>query len=132
MLDGVTTRCWSASPFIEGMNAHVRDLAESELLRLHARIANLTDEHRAETAAIVHRVLRKFLHPPTVRAKRLSAHPEGAMYLDALRELFAPTARRTAPWPERFAGSPTSVTTAPRGPTQDVGDVGVLRAGESS
>lgn len=122
----------AAAPFIEEMHAHVRDLAETELLRLHARVPTLTDEQRAETAAIVYRVLRKFLHPPTLRAKRLSAHPEGSIYLDALRELFAPTARKTAPWPERFAGSLMSVTTAPPGSAQNVGAVGVLRAGESS
>jgi glutamyl-tRNA reductase len=85
-----------AVPFIGAMHAHVRELAETELLRLHARLPNLSDEQRAETAATVYRVLRKFLHQPTVRAKQLSADPERTVYLDALREIFDPTVHETA------------------------------------
>ena len=36
----------------------------------------------------MHRILRKILHQPTVRAKEFSAGPDGPVYLDALRQLF--------------------------------------------
>ena len=49
---------------------------------------DLTEEQWAETAAAVHRVLRKILHRPSVRAKEFSTGPEGPVYLDALRQLF--------------------------------------------
>jgi glutamyl-tRNA reductase len=42
------------------------------------------------TAATVYRIIRKFLHGPTIRAKQLAADPDGAVYLEALRQLFAP------------------------------------------
>jgi glutamyl-tRNA reductase len=77
-----------AAPFIGAMHAHVKQLAETELLRLHGRFPGLSEQQRAETAATVYRILRKLLHPPTVRAKQLSTDPEGAVHLEALRQLF--------------------------------------------
>ena len=53
-----------------------------------ARLPGLDDQQRAETAATVHRILRKVLHRPTVRAKELSTGPEGPVYLEALSRLF--------------------------------------------
>ena len=36
----------------------------------------------------MHRVVEKLLHTPTVRVKQLAEEPGGAVYADALRELF--------------------------------------------
>jgi glutamyl-tRNA reductase len=77
-----------AAPFIAAVHAHVRQLAEAELVRLDGRFPELSEEQRAETAMTVHRILRKVLHRPTIRAKQLSADPAGAVYLEALRRLF--------------------------------------------
>ena len=78
----------AAAPVIGAMHSQITQLAEAELLRLHDRMSSLSDELRAETTATVHRIVRKFLHGPTVRAKALSTDPEGAVYLEALRQLF--------------------------------------------
>jgi glutamyl-tRNA reductase len=77
-----------AAPVIAAMHEQIRQLAEAELVRLHNRLPDLTEQQRAETAATVHRILRKILHRPTVRAKEFSAGPNGPVYLDALRQLF--------------------------------------------
>jgi glutamyl-tRNA reductase len=77
-----------AAPVIAAMHAQIRQLADAELARLHGRLSSLSEQQRAETAATVHRILRKILHQPTVRVKELSAGPEGLVYLDALRQLF--------------------------------------------
>jgi len=77
-----------AGPVIAAMHTQIRQLADAELTRLHGRLPGLSEHQRAETAATVHRILRKVLHQPTVRVKELSAGPEGPMYLDALRQLF--------------------------------------------
>jgi hypothetical protein len=61
---------------------------ESDDHSLHDRLPDVSTEQRAETAATVHRVLRKVLHRPTVRAKEFAAGPHGPVYLDALRQLF--------------------------------------------
>jgi len=78
----------AAAPVIAAMHAQIRQLADAELARLHDRLPELSEQQRAETTATVHRILRKVLHRPTVRAKEFSAGPEGPLYLDALRQLF--------------------------------------------
>ena len=78
----------AAAPVIAAMHAQIRQLADAELARLHDRLPELSEAQRAETAATVHRILRKVLHRPTVRAKEFSAGPHGPLYLDALRQLF--------------------------------------------
>jgi glutamyl-tRNA reductase len=78
----------AAAPFVGAMHAHIRQLAEAELDRMHDRLPSLSEQQRAETAATVYRIMRKFLHRPTVRAKQLSTDPEASIYLEALRQLF--------------------------------------------
>jgi glutamyl-tRNA reductase len=46
------------------------------------------DRQEQAAAATVHRILRKVLHRPTVRAKEFATGPNGPVYLDALRQLF--------------------------------------------
>jgi glutamyl-tRNA reductase len=78
----------AAGPVIAAMHAQIRQLADAELDRLYERLPDLSEQQRAETAVAVHRILRKVLHRPTVRAKEFSAGPSGPAYLDALRQLF--------------------------------------------
>ena len=78
----------AATPVIAAMHTQIRQLADAELDRLHDRLPGLTEQDRAETAATVHRILRKVLHQPTVRAREFSSGPNGPVYLDALRQLF--------------------------------------------
>jgi glutamyl-tRNA reductase len=83
----------AAAPVIAAMHAHIRQLADAELDRLHDRLPNRSEQEWAETSATVHRILRKVLHRPTVRVKEFSTGPDGPVYLDALRQLFDLTAR---------------------------------------
>ncbi|HEY2043449.1 MAG TPA: glutamyl-tRNA reductase [Jatrophihabitans sp.] len=83
----------AAAPVITAMHAQIRQLADAELNRLHDRLPDLNEQQWAETAATVHRILRKVLHRPTVRAKEFSTGPNGPVYLDALSELFDLSAR---------------------------------------
>jgi glutamyl-tRNA reductase len=78
----------AAAPVIAAMHAQITQLADAELARLEHRLPYLSEAQRAETAATVHRILRKVLHRPTVRAKEFSTGPDGPVYLDALRQLF--------------------------------------------
>jgi glutamyl-tRNA reductase len=78
----------AATPVIAAMHAQIRRLADAELAQLHNRLPELSEHQRVETAATVHRILGKILHPPTVRAREFSSSPKGRLYLDALRELF--------------------------------------------
>ena len=78
----------AAAPVIAAMHAQISQLADAELARLHDRLPELSEQQRAETTATVHRIMRKVLHRPTVRAKEFSAGPQGPLYLEALRQLF--------------------------------------------
>ncbi len=78
----------AAAPVIAAMHAQIRQLADAELDRLHDRLPDLSEHQRAETAATVHRILRKVLHRPTVRVKEFSTGPKGPIYLEALQQLF--------------------------------------------
>jgi glutamyl-tRNA reductase len=78
----------AAAPIIAAMHAQIRQLADAELDRLHHRLPDLTEQQQAETAATVHRILRKILHRPTVRAKEFATGPNGPVYLEALQQLF--------------------------------------------
>jgi glutamyl-tRNA reductase len=84
----------AAAPVIAAMHAHIKQLADAELARLHARLPDLSDQQRAETAATIHRILRKILHRPAVRAREFSAGPDGPVYLEALGQLFDLDTRR--------------------------------------
>ena len=70
------------------MHARIKNIADAELARLQDRLPDLSEQQRAETAAIVHRILRKVLRQATVRAREFSTGPHGAIYLEALRRLF--------------------------------------------
>jgi glutamyl-tRNA reductase len=78
----------AATPVIAALHTQIRQLADAELARLHDRLPDLSERQRAETAATVHRILRKVLHRPTIRVREFSSSPQGELYLDALRELF--------------------------------------------
>ena len=78
----------AAAPVIAAMHAQIRQLADAELARLDDRLPDLSERQRAETAATVHRILRKVLHRPSVRAKEFATGPKGPVYLEALQELF--------------------------------------------
>jgi glutamyl-tRNA reductase len=78
----------AATPVIAAMHAQIRQVADAELARLHDRLPGLSQQQQAETAATVHRILRKIMHRPTVRAKKFSTDPQGPVYLEALRQLF--------------------------------------------
>jgi glutamyl-tRNA reductase len=83
----------AAAPVIAALHAQIRQVADAELDRLHDRLPGLSEQQRGETAATVHRILRKVLHRPTVRAKEFATGPNGPVYLDALRQLFDLDAR---------------------------------------
>jgi glutamyl-tRNA reductase len=78
----------ATAPVIAALHAQIRTLADAELARLERRLPGLDDRQRAETAATVHRILRKVLHQPTVRVRELGTGSEGQLYVEALRRLF--------------------------------------------
>jgi glutamyl-tRNA reductase len=76
------------APTVAALRAKADEVVGTELRRLAQRCPELSDEHRAEVAHTLHRVVQRLLHQPTVRVRQLAAEPGGEAYAEALRELF--------------------------------------------
>jgi len=75
-------------PTVAALRARADDVIAVELRRLGQRRPDLTESQRADVAAMVHRVVQRLLHQPSVRVRELAAEPGGERYARALRELF--------------------------------------------
>jgi glutamyl-tRNA reductase len=82
-------RVAQVAPTVVALRSMADDVVEAELARMSARLPDIDERTRAEVSSTVRRVVDKLLHAPTVRVKELAAHPEGASYESALRQLFA-------------------------------------------
>jgi glutamyl-tRNA reductase len=76
------------APTVAALRAKADQVVGAELRRLAQRCPELPDEHRAEVAHTIHRIVQRLLHQPTVRVRQLAAEPGGEAYAQALRELF--------------------------------------------
>jgi glutamyl-tRNA reductase len=85
-------RAWQASrdvvPAIASLRALAEEIRESELERASSRLDQLTDAERSAVESVTSRIVDKLLHRPTVKMKEAAAGADGAVYADALRDLF--------------------------------------------
>jgi glutamyl-tRNA reductase len=85
-------RAWQASrevvPAIASLRALAEEIRESELERASTRLGRLTESERRAVESITSRIVDKLLHRPTVKMKEAAAGADGAVYADALRDLF--------------------------------------------
>jgi glutamyl-tRNA reductase len=85
----ISRRAQEVAPTVALLRSRAADVVAAELSRLHQRLPDdLSENARGEIRLMVHRVVEKLLHNPTVRAKALVAGGEGGDYARALRELF--------------------------------------------
>lgn len=73
-------------PAIRGLREKVQAIAEAELA---TTLAQLPDEDHEIVSKLVHRIVNKVLHDPTVRLREQAALETGEVYIHALRDLFA-------------------------------------------
>ncbi|WP_245699576.1 glutamyl-tRNA reductase [Streptomyces roseifaciens] len=83
-------RAARATPILAALRTSAAEATATELDRLSRRLDAMDSAARQEVAHSVRRIVDKMLHQPTVRARRLAGAPDGDVYVDALRELFAP------------------------------------------
>ena len=76
------------APLISEFRRRICDISQAEFERFDARLASLDVEQRRTVEALVHGIVNKVLHEPTVRLK--DAAPDGGSehLAGALRELF--------------------------------------------
>ena len=77
----------SIAPTVTALRSHADEIVEAELARLRTRLSAGDSDAVAEAERMVHRVVDKLLHTPTVRVRELVDAPAESMS-DALRMLF--------------------------------------------
>ena len=73
-------------PAIRGLRRKVQAIAETEM---ELALGQLSEEDQAVVAKMVHRIVNKVLHEPTVRLRAQASADAGEEYIYAVRELFA-------------------------------------------
>ncbi len=81
-------RARGAAPVVSSLRARVEELRRSELERHRGRLADLDERQWREVDSVVHDVLAKLLHHPTVAVKEAAGTPRGERLVEALRTLF--------------------------------------------
>ena len=77
----------SIAPTVTALRARADQIVDAELVRLRAKLGPDADDAAVEAERMVHRVVDKLLHTPTVRVRELVDAPAESMS-DALRMLF--------------------------------------------
>lgn len=81
-------RVRDVAPAVTALRKGANGIAEEELARLRAKLADVGEEEFAEISRTVQRVVDKLLHEPTIQAKRLAADSGSLSYETALQQLF--------------------------------------------
>ena len=76
------------APLISEFRRRICDISQAEFERFDARLASLDIEQRRAVEALVHGIVNKVLHEPTVRLKEAAPDGGSEQLAGALRELF--------------------------------------------
>ena len=76
------------APLIAALRSRADQVTAAELDRHTSRLADLSPAQRAAVEALLHGVVNKLLHEPTVRLKDAAGHARGDRLAEALRDLF--------------------------------------------
>lgn len=76
-------------PVLVELRRQASNIAANELLRNRQHLDDLSVEQREMVTKMIHRIVNKVLHEPTIRLKAQAAEGNGVAYAHAIRELFA-------------------------------------------
>ena len=76
------------APLVAALRARADLVSAVELDRHASRLADLSGAQRAAVESLLHGVVNKLLHEPTVRLKDAAGHARGDRLAEALRDLF--------------------------------------------
>jgi glutamyl-tRNA reductase len=100
-------------PVLVEFRRQAESVAESEVELMLRRLEN-PDEHTKKVMELLaHRIVGKLLHEPTVRLKAEAANGSGAVYAEALRELFALDGSKNDSLPSSEAQLPSAEAAPP-------------------
>ena len=76
-------------PVLVSLRQKAREIAQEEMKRNAEELNRLGPESQERVTMMVHRIVNKLLHDPTVRLKAAAAEGNGIEYAHALHDLFA-------------------------------------------
>lgn len=114
-------RAAQVTPTVVALRSMAAEVTDAELRRLDGRLPELGEREREEISRMVHRVVDKLLHRPTVRVREFAANQGQVDYAAALRELFALD-------PQAVAAVMSAETATEATPAGDAGVAAGLRA----
>ncbi|PWH18231.1 MAG: glutamyl-tRNA reductase [Ardenticatenia bacterium] len=84
--------CWFEAlevvPTISDLRRWADEVKAVELDKALRRLRHLDERERKVVRVLAHRLVNKFLHPPTVQLKRRALEGQGHYYASAIRDLF--------------------------------------------
>ena len=78
----------SAAPVVRALHAWAEEIRTGEVARFDSRLHGLDERQREAVEALVHGVVNKLLHRPTVTLKEHAGSVTGERLADALRQLY--------------------------------------------
>ncbi len=87
----------AVTPLIRSLRQQIREMADQELALALRRLPQLSPEERAVVEKLVHRLVNKFLHRPTVQLREAAAVEQGPQIAQAAARLFGLDPQATPP-----------------------------------
>lgn len=82
-------RALAVTPLITDLRDQAETIRRRELERVRNRLGQLSPEDLSIVDLLTQRIVNQLLHEPTVRLKERACQADGALYAQAVRELFA-------------------------------------------
>ena len=82
------TSAREVAPLVAQLRQRGADIADGELERFGAKLANLSETEREAVEGLARGIVNKLLHEPTVQLKDAAGHARGDRLADSLRDLF--------------------------------------------
>ena len=82
------TSAREVAPLVSQLRSRGSDIADAELARFAAKLADLEPAERDAVEAMARGIVNKLLHEPTIRLKDAAGHARGDRLAESLRDLF--------------------------------------------
>lgn len=79
----------SVGPVVAGLQKRLEEIRQAELERTLSRLSHLNETDRQALELLTRGIIKRVLKAPITRLKMHAGEPEGALYLEAVSDLFA-------------------------------------------
>lgn len=91
-------RSLNVAPVLRGLQARLEEIRQAELERTLPRLSHLSDSDREALELLTKGIVKRILKVPIAQLKQHAGEPGGALYLEAVRDLFGLVQGGEARW----------------------------------